>query len=461
MRSHLRCRLRRLALLTPLALFHLLDVGGVSAANPYIQFGGPTEANGWAKVHVEIYYSDTERYGPYGSTTSLLGTPVEHNYLVLDTGANAILIVAEAAAELENTNLANGYNTVSQFQETGIAGTAYLNVSAPYYFDVIDSDAVRRTLPKTADDVRILSDSQENLGSGNLASSLVAVPGIAGMPLIVNHVTTFDTTPWITTPDLLTMPDLRVVMSDDLPAEDGFRYTVLLNNDTQFDAADGRPDFEPPDSALPTWADIPFLDVTCRYDSTNLTGNFLLDTGATMPILTDQFALALGMDSNGDGVLGSGPGGDDDGYIGDATVGGLGGSTTVPIMTVNSISITTEEGVDLVWTDPNTGIQVIVLPGLPGEIQGALSVDLLTSGVEADLDNWDSIFDPLPPIGEPYFRKIHLDFREPDVAPYGTMYLDVSPVHHNVVPEPGSLALLLLGGAVFLLWRSRPRRASW
>jgi len=163
------------------------------SAEPYIKFGGATEANGWGKVHVELYHSDMERYGPYGSTTSLLtGELIEHNHLILDTGANAILFVAESAADLEATELIHGYSTEAQFEELGVAGLAYLNVSEAYGFDVIDSDGVRHSLPRNDDHVRVLSGSQDNLGLYNLANSLIPAPGIAGMPAMINRVTTFD-----------------------------------------------------------------------------------------------------------------------------------------------------------------------------------------------------------------------------------------------------------------------------
>ena len=246
-----------------------------------------------------------------------------------------------------------------------------------------------------------------------------------------------------------------MVLRDEVPPADGHRYTVPLNNDLRFQAEEGRPNFELPGSPLPTWADVPFLTAQCHYDETWMEANFLLDTGAGAPILSEKMAMQLGLDSNGDGVLGRGPAGEDDGYAGDAEVGGLGGSVVVPIMSLSSLALPTEEGVDLRWTDPDWGIQVVIVSGLPEEIDGAMSIDLLTSGIKADYENWGDLSDPLPPLGEPYFRKIHLDFRDPDTGHYGTMYLDVSPLHHEIIPEPSTVLMLIVAAAGTFISRKR------
>ena len=103
------------------------------------------------------------------------------NTFLLDTGANSILAVDDAIAELN----ANGYRTEGTFFEQGVAGFTEFDVSAPYRFNFAGSDGMRLSL----DNARIMSS---NTVSFCPIPGLCSFYGIAGMPAMDKRVTTLD-----------------------------------------------------------------------------------------------------------------------------------------------------------------------------------------------------------------------------------------------------------------------------
>jgi hypothetical protein len=133
-------------------------------------------------------------------------------------------------------------------------------------------------------------------------------------------------------------------------------------------------------------------------------GNFLFDTGAQMSLISEHLAIAIGLDSNGDGVLDH----RDDAYLGPRPSEGLAGRSPFPIFAIDEVrvpvtKVSTGETVELVWTD----LQWLVLDIDLGEgqpvLDGVFGSDLLTSG-------WfHAFFYPGQPDG--YIDQVHLDFR--------------------------------------------------
>jgi len=294
---------------------------------------------------------------------------------LFDTGANGIVVFGAAVYEMEQ----HGYAAEGTFTEQGVAGFTTYDVSYPYYFEFAGSDGMELGMP----DVRAMSDQYpQPYPFGTVGSYW----GIAGMPALVQRVTTMDMSVWsggIGIDNLF----MGVEFSESLPESNGHRYSVPI---TPMPFA---PEGEGP---LPAWAPIPFVTTKVASDSAEQSGGFLFDTGAQMSMLSGEYAFLLGLDSNGDGELDS----DDERWIGEEAVGGIGGSITVPIFQIDSIALPTEEGVDLVWTDAS----VIVLDIHP-DIKGIVGSDLLTSGwINAFYGGSDG-----------YIDKVQLDFRALDL----------------------------------------------
>jgi hypothetical protein len=122
--------------------------------------------------------------------------------------------------------------------------------------------------------------------------------------------------------------------SAELPAPAGPRYSISV---------DDRVSFSPEGEVIagdhaPVWADIPFFTAEVHHGSRVVTGNFMFDTGAQVTIISTATAMALGLDSNGDGVLDA----TDTGYTRTESVGGVGGSREAPVY--NGSSSTSHPG---------------------------------------------------------------------------------------------------------------------
>lgn len=355
--------------------------------------------------------------GPYDSGFGIY----PYNRLLLDTGANSIMVVSDAAADL----IAHGYRTEGTYTELGVAGEHTFGVSAPYQLNFRGSDNVTHTLPQTDTQNRILSDPQVDLGG--LPAELGGIPGIVGMPVMVGRVTTLDMSTWDDVLDLLDLQPMGVMFGDTVPESNGHRYSVPVDTRVRFDPGEGLP---------PVWAPVPFLTVIAQNGGIRRSGGFLLDTGAQMTVISSDLAFALGLDANGNGNL-------MDEAIRTETVGGVGGMIEAPVLLVDQMRIPTLEGPELVWLDPSPepyGIEVLVVDIAPG-IEGVLGVDLLTSGLnfEIDWETWE-----IQISGAPYFERIHMDFRTLESGS-GMLYFDLHPMYDQVTADPAAVLVTETG----------------
>lgn len=357
-------------------------VAGTSGQSLYL--GQPSQMMVQPYVSVEVQGQTSPgvyvNYGPSSDpvTIDVFGTiiPISnaHNYLLLDTGANSILIVDDAAQDLENA----GYQTEGFFWELGVGGYTEYDVSAKYRFAYKGDDGVTHYLNGTnGEGIRILSNPDSYLAAP-IDSGGVA--GIVGMPAMSGRVTTLDFPQagydypsgpietwdiW----DLIALlsgggAGINTSFSSSLPAASGSRYTVALDNRIHFSAEDGMPEGAPPGNPLPIYADVPFMTAYANYTNgegifKQAEGTFLLDTGAQFSMISRRMAFALGLDENGNGDL-------LDESMGTIEVAGVGGTKEVPIMCIEQLRLPTDQGVDLVWHDPSVpsesiGVQVIVL----------------------------------------------------------------------------------------------------
>jgi hypothetical protein len=394
---------------------------------PYILLGPADQlALDQPRVGVELVDPATNRtIGPDLATTFLL-----------DTGANTVLAVDDAVVELN----ANGYKTEGTFFEQGVAGFTEFDVSAAYRLRFTDSDSVSHQL----NDTRILSSTDSSFCP---IPGLCSFFGIAGMPLMVDRVTTLDLSSiggggidpgGDIFDDLLGLDFMRTTFSDQLPAAAGRRYSVPVTPSAF------RPEGDGP---LPSWADLPFVAVESVHQEQRLPANFIVDTGAQLSIISADLAFRLGLDENGNGIL-------EDEAVGTQQIGGIGGEVDAPMLQFDEVRVPTEQGVDLIFTD----LTVAVLDIDPS-IDGLLGMNYLSSGwlgaAFGELGNLDDLADLLEDAGlgdlldslagletgegspYPFFEKVHFDFREHRTG-NGRIYFDLTDDVSQIVAPPGS-----------------------
>ncbi len=368
------------------ALVFLLGLPASLQAGQYIELGPADPMTiDQPRVAVEVYIPDPEHtFGPDIA-----------NYWLLDTGAQSILAAQTAAGEMT----ALGYETEGTFEEQGIGGSTTYDISKIYNFDFANSVGTRNTLS----DVRILSSESANFGSFG---------GIVGMPAMVNRVTTIDHTA------MLTAWQIGVDFSATTPADTGHRYSVPLQL-VHF----GHSGLTTPDPSLPVYKPLPLVTVEGRHSDNSTSGNFVLDTGAQLSMLSSQFAFDLGLDTDGDGNF-------DNEKVDDFPLSGAGGTTIAPILYVEKLVIQTNEGVDLIWTD-----MYLPVLDIDPSINGIFGNDLLTSGWFEPVLN-SMLGDPSTEHG--YIDYVHFDFTDSDNL-NGTMLLDLNPLYDNVVTVPDLL----------------------
>jgi hypothetical protein len=337
------------------------------------------------RVAVEVYQPQPEySFGPELFNTFLL-----------DTGANGILAVGESVDEMT----ARGYQVEGTFEEAGLGGAVVYDVSAPYNFDFAGTDGVRRTLSR----VRIMSSA---------AGDLQGFDGIVGMPAMVNRVTSLDLTAMISPGGDFGVDYMGVGFPASLPADGGHRYSVPLE----------LVEFDPGPGIVPAYSPLPYVQVDLAGAGRTASRRLVVDTGAQMSIISTSLAIAIGLDSDGDGSLED----ETDTFI---PVGGIGGTVNAPVLPVRRLSMPTRQGVDLAWTD----LEVLALDIDPA-IQGVVGMDILASGwtepvLEAMFGGGSG--------GSGYFHKIHFDFRQADTL-LGSMLVDVDPSRDQRV-LPGDL----------------------
>jgi len=342
-----------------------------AALPPFIRLG-PSDNLSLDQPRVAVLlYEDSAGTSPLGPSFS--------NTFLLDSASSSILVVGSAVNELNSA----GYQVEGTFEEFGVAGSETFDVSASYRFDFAGTSG----LPNSLADVRVLSKSSINFGGFN---------GILGTPGMVGRVTSLDMTIWSGGNIALMGVDFAdTVPAAPLPGGEDHRYRI-----------DVRPvHFDPlGDPPLPTAAPLPFVTARVLHEGSAHTGNFAVDTGAQISIISTQVALNIGLDTNGNGTI-------LDERIGLIPVGGIGGSVNAPILRVDEFRLPTTEGVELAWDT----LELIVLDIDPS-LDGVVGSDLLTSGWLGAL--W---------VGDDgYLNQVHFDLRNMPGG-NGELLLDVNP----------------------------------
>lgn len=388
-------------------------------ASPFITLG-PLDELALDQPRVAVQLVDDE-------TGRTLGPSLANTFL-LDTGANSILAVDDAIFELNRS----GYQVEGSFFEQGIGGFTEFDVSAEYDIIFAGSDGEVHTI----DDGRILSSTETSFCP---IPGLCSFFGIIGMPAMENRVTTLDLTTLADDGSGLSIDDifsgnftvgfLGTTFDNQLPPTNRRRYEVPIHA-VHFPAEGAGP--------LPSWSDLPFIELVTSHQNTDVTADFVLDTGAQLSLLSSNVAFDLGLDSNNNGTL-------NDEAIAFQEIGGVGGTINAPVLLFDEVRLPTNEGVELIFSN----IQVAIADIDP-TIDGILGMNFLSSGwsgsIFGDLGDLGGLLDDAgllgllddlgglgilglggteaAPFG--YFEKVHFDFRNWDTGK-GGMVVDLVP----------------------------------
>ena len=366
----------------------LVFVAGNHAAiaGPMIQLG-PSDniAIDQPRVAVEVYRPQPEySFGPELFNTFLL-----------DTGANGILAVGASVEEMA----ARGYQVEGTFVETGLAGQVVYDVSAAYSFDFAGTDGARQTLSG----VRLMSNAGGDLGGFD---------GIVGMPGMVNRITTLDLAAMINPGSEFGIDYMHVVFPTSLPPDNAHRYGIPLE----------LVEFDPGPGIVPTYAPLPYVQVRLAGSGRTAGARLVVDTGAQMSLISTSLAIVIGLDSDGDGSLED----ETDTFM---PVGGVGGTIYAPVLPVRRLTLPTQQGVDLAWSD----LEVLVVDVDP-RVQGVVGMDILASGWTEPV--LEAMFGGSSG-SSGYFHEIHFDFRQAG-ALLGSMLVDLDPSRDQRI-LPGDL----------------------
>lgn len=376
--------------------------GSVWAGAPVLRLGPADDvAMDQARLAFEVL---TPNNGPS------LGPKVEHRDILLATGSSGILIVDDAVTDL----VSKGYVTQGTYNEVGLVGPTQFNVSAPYDLRYANPGDV----PVFLEDIRVLSNATESYCPINTECTIF---GLLGMPAVNGRVTTFDLgtlssgDPLVTIDDLindtLNFELLETKFAVNVPGTTKRRMSVVVEP-VSFALNGGGP--------LPTWSDLPQINVTTADEAKKSTGKFVLDTGAQLSVISSATALALGLDKNGNGSF-------DEEAVAFHEVGGIGGEVVnAPVVQFDSLRIPTEQGTDLVFTnlqmavvdiDPNVA-GIFGMNFLTSGASGVIYQDLADLGPDLGEDVVQELLAEVEPLGinndgspVAYFDKVHMDFR--------------------------------------------------
>jgi hypothetical protein len=214
---------------------------------------------------------------------------------------------------------------------------------------------------------------------------------------------------------------------EELPSTDKRRYSVQMTPAIFESHGDGP---------LPSWSDLAFVPVAPVHLGNRVDANFILDTGAQMSIISNDLAFSLGLDENGNGIL-------EDEAVGSQEIGGVGGTITAPLMTIEELRVPTEQGVELIYTD-----LVVAVVDIDPTIDGIFGMNFLTSGwlgaAFGGEEDYEALRDLLGDAGMedllvglglegldgegslyPFFEKIHVDLRTGERRLYFDLMPDV------------------------------------
>ncbi|MBN1795362.1 MAG: hypothetical protein JW804_01685 [Sedimentisphaerales bacterium] len=312
------------------------------------------------------------------------GPPLEYegnfelNYAFLDTGASGILLSKETVEALEIS-----LEPDAQYVDVGVGGDEYFDVSEPLYIGTLAYDDL---LPYNPD--RYLMNDRWQFQVTQLYAEWPMEPlDVLGMPVMAGKIAVLDPTKLATLEDYF-IADILPAESNDIPPVD---ITVTLRYEKYI--MPENPENIPP---LPVLGYNPVIDnIVADYNGAASTGNWLFDTGGSVSIMSVAQGAALGLtDESGEPIIPA-----------DFTVdiGGIGGSVTLPGFQIDSLSVPTLNGYDIVFQNARICVHDIgffdVTSGEMVILDGVFGSNFLCPSM--NMNTWD--------ISDTPFNKIVID----------------------------------------------------
>jgi hypothetical protein len=321
------------------------------------------------------------------------GPPLEYegqfelNWAFLDTGASGLLLSRETVDALEISLESN-----AQYVDVGVGGEEYFDVSEPLYIGTVAYDD-----PDPNDPNRYLLNPQWRFQVSREYAEFPMEPlDLIGMPAMAGKVVILDPTKLSTLEDYF-IADIKEPNNPAIPPVDisvALRFEKFINPE--------NPDNIPP---LPVLAYNPLImGIRIQYDGSSSTGDWLLDTGGMVSLCSYEQAYNLGlMDENGVPLVPV-----------DFTVpiGGIGGEVNLPGFQIDSLSVPTLNGYDIVFQNARICVQDIGIIDASGQeliLDGVFGSNFLCPSM--NLMTWD--------LSDTPFNRIVIDMRE------GTLSFDV------------------------------------
>jgi len=258
----------------------------------------------------------------------------ELNWAFLDTGASGILLSHETTTYL---NIA--IDPDAQYSDVGVGGREFFDVSEPLYVgttDFLNPDPYNPDLYLLTGPWRL---QVKQYNAGPYPDEPI---DLLGMPVMAGKVVVLDAGG----PNQLAYfaADIKDPNDTQIPAVD---FKVALRFDRYVTPED--PNNIPP---LPVLAYNPVIDnITVEYNGMCSTGTWLLDTGATISLISISQAAAIGLvDANGQ------PLGSPDFVV---PIGGIGGTVNIPGFEIDNLIVPTLNGYNLVFNHARIGVHDI------------------------------------------------------------------------------------------------------
>jgi len=283
-----------------------------------------------------------------------------NQYAFLDTGASGVLLSKETA---DFMNISR--HPDAEYVDVGVGGADYFDVSEPLFVmttgledDPYDFDKYSTSGPYR---LQVRQDA---------ASLSIGVLDVMGVPVMAGKVAVFNT--GILNNQITYFPaDVLEPNDSNIPATDiniplRMEKYIYLSN----------PDNIPP---LPDVGYNPVIDnITVTLNGVSTSGDWLLDTGSIISLISVQQGMKLGLvDSNGDPLISPE-------FVVD--IGGIGSTVQIYGFEIDKLSVPTLEGYDLVFKNARVGVHDI---GIYDEdtqqfkiLDGVFGSNLLTVSVE-------------------------------------------------------------------------------
>lgn len=299
------------------------------------------------------------------------GNPLEYegqfelNWAFLDTGASGILLSRETIEVLE-ISLEPG----AQYADVGVGGYEYFNISEPLYLGTIAYDD-----PYPENPGRYMMHQQWRFQVSREYAEWPMEPlDVIGMPAMAGKVAVLDPTKLSLLEDYF-IADIKEANDPLIPAVDiniALRFEKYITPESTENI--------PP---LPVLAYNPVIDgITVQYNGNSSTGNFLLDTGGMISIISTAHAIQLGlMNEDGEPIV----------PVDFAVpIGGIGGQVELPGFEIDSLSVPTLNGYNIVFIAPRVCVHDIGYVKPDGEtviIDGIFGSNFLCASM--NMDTWD------------------------------------------------------------------------